>query len=80
MLLSKVYYCLGFQLTSASQDSPGTQGGLAFVAVSMRLRSCMFLWWELSLVSLALPLLGTQHVLYLQENVPSGLFGSSVFD
>lgn len=40
----------------------------------------MFLWWELSLVSLALPLLGTQHVLYLQENVPSGLFGSSVFD
>lgn len=31
-------------------------------------------------MSLALPLLGTHHALYLQENVPSGLFGSSVFD
>ena len=31
-------------------------------------------------MSLALPLLGIQHALYLQENVASGLFGSSVFD
>lgn len=40
----------------------------------------MFLWRELSLVSLALPLLGTEHALYFQENMPSGLFGSSVLD
>lgn len=38
MLLSKVYSSLGFQLASARQDSPGTQGGLAFVAASTRLR------------------------------------------
>ena len=40
----------------------------------------MFPWWELSLASLALPLLHTHHALHLQENMPFGLFGSSVFD
>ena len=39
----------------------------------------MFPWWELSLESLALPLLGSLHALHLQENMPSGLFGSSLF-
>lgn len=40
----------------------------------------MFPWWELSLASLALPLLRTHHALHLQENMPFGLLGSSVFD
>ena len=53
---------------------------LAHAFWDLHLLICVGDRWELSLVSLALPLLGTQHVLYLQENVPSGLFGSSVFD
>lgn len=68
-------------MDSASQESLGVQGALAFAAAStlMRMVRALMVGVVFGVPGTAPPW-HTPHALHLQKNIPSGLFGSSVLD
>lgn len=68
-------------MDSASQESLGVQGALAFAAATapMRIVRALMVGAVFGIPGTAPPW-HTPHALHLQENTPSGLCGSSVLD